>query len=153
VNSKLLITSLAIGAIAAGGATAKVRHHNRMAHDSAGFTYAAPAQPIPYAEMDHYLHASRAERKSMEMAAANGGASTGSTANTSATTSDSSAPASDSSQMSAPASPSAPAAAPPETAAPSTSAPGPVNPPTTAPDNSSATPPATTPPPSSPQPN
>jgi len=142
VNSKLLISSLAIGAIAAGGATAHVRHASR---DSAGSTYAAPAQPIPYAELDHYLHASRGERKSMEMATANGGASTGSTTNTSAVTTDSS-------QMNAPATPSAPAAAPADNNMPSAATP---SAPTTTPDTNSATPqatlPATTPPPSSPQ--
>jgi len=134
VNSKLLISSLAIGAIAAGGATAHVRHASR---DSAGSTYAAPAQPIPYAELDHYLHASRGERKSMEMA--------GSTTNTSAVTTDSS-------QMNAPATPSAPAAAPADNNMPSAATP---SAPTTTPDTNSATPqatlPATTPPPSSPQ--
>ena len=77
--ARLLIAGAAIGALAfAGGATAKVSHHGHhaTAHGMTGTanTYAAPAQPIPYSDMDHYLHASRAERKSMEMAAASSSA-------------------------------------------------------------------------------
>jgi len=137
VNSRLLVMGVALGALVAGGASANTRHH--AARDSGG-TYAAPAQPIPYAQLDHYLHASRSERKSIEMAAANTGASTGSTANTSASTNDSS-------QMNAPAGPSAPAASPPENNSQSSSMPGgPVNPPATTPDNSAMTPPAANPP-------
>ena len=77
--TRLLIAGVAIGALAAGGASAHVRHHHRRAHSS-GYSYAEPAQPIPYAEVDHYLRSSPRERRAIEMAAAN----TGGMANTSA---------------------------------------------------------------------
>jgi hypothetical protein len=75
--ARLLIAGVATGALAfAGGATAKARHHHATAHGMTGvaYTYAAPAQPIPYSDVDHYLHASHAERQSMQMAAANSSA-------------------------------------------------------------------------------
>lgn len=130
--ARLLIAGVAISALAfAGGATAKVRHHHgrhAMAHGMSGvaYTYAAPAQPIPYSDMDHYLHASRAERRSMEMAAAN---------------------ASTSAQPAAAETPAPAATEPPAAPAPTDSTPPATSPPT------SAAPPATepsaaTPPPS-----
>lgn len=77
VNTRLLIAGIAIGALAAGGASAhKTRHHHGRT-----MAYAAPAQPIPYAQLDHYLRASPKERRSIEMAAA---ANTGATANAAA---------------------------------------------------------------------
>jgi hypothetical protein len=139
--ARLLIAGAAIGALAlAGGATAKTRHHSHqaMAHGASGtaYTYAAPAQPIPYSDMDRYLHASRAERQSMVMAAAN----------SSATSSAQPAAA----ETSAPASTEPPAApAPTDTTPPATSPPTSAMAPATEP--SAATPPpsespSTTPP-------
>jgi hypothetical protein len=67
------------------GAKTHVRHHahhNRMARNErrgAG-TYAAPDQPIPYAQLDAYLKASPRERMAMAQQA-----NTGTTADTSAT--------------------------------------------------------------------
>jgi len=150
VNTKLLIAGVAIAAIAAGGASAHTARNFHRAMREAKITYSAPAQPIPYAELDHYLHASRAERRSMAMASAN----TGGAANTSASTSDSS-------QGAAPMTEPAPAAAPPENAVTPPASSGAVNPPTGATPGEPApppaatpptdmTPPATTPPPSSP---
>ncbi|MGH7022715.1 MAG: hypothetical protein ACREEB_03890 [Caulobacteraceae bacterium] len=87
--TRLLIAGAAIGALAAGGASAHVRHHHRRAH-SAGYSYAEPAQPIPYAEVGHYLRSSPRERRAIEMAAVN----TGGMANTSAYVAPPAAPAS-----------------------------------------------------------
>jgi hypothetical protein len=102
-----LVAGVAIAALAAGAASAhKTRHHVR--HSGGGSAaFAEPAQPIPYAELDHYLHASPRERASIAMASAN----TGGSANTSATTTTDT---------------TAPAAAPPPSATPDTGA---VNPP------------------------
>ena len=133
--ARLLIAGVAIGALAAGGATAKVHHHARhaMAHGTRGaaYTYAAPAQPIPYADLDHYLKASPAERRSIEMAAANSSATS----------------------AAQPAAAETPAPAPTESAAPSptespTSATPPASPPSTA--SQPATPPASESPPMTP---
>ena len=78
--TRILVTGVAIAALTAGAASAhKARHHARHG----GLTFAAPEQPIPYAELDHYLRASPAERRSIAAAASTGGA-----ANASATTSD-----------------------------------------------------------------
>jgi hypothetical protein len=86
VITRILIAGVAIAALSGGAASAhKSRHHARH---GAGLTYAAPEQPIPYAELDHYLRASPAERRSIAAAANTGGA-----ANASATTSDTTAPA------------------------------------------------------------
>jgi hypothetical protein len=115
VITRILIAGVAIAALCASGASAKARHHHAK---SSGSTYAAPAQPIPYAELDHYLRASRSERRSIEMAAA---ANTGNTANTAATTPETAAPASGET-----------------TGAPAT------NPPTATPDTGAANPPSTT---------
>jgi len=79
VITRILIAGVAIAALSVGAASAKTHHHARS---SRSMTYAAPAQPVPYAELDHYLHASRSERQSIETAAA---ANTGNTANTAAT--------------------------------------------------------------------
>jgi hypothetical protein len=102
-----LVAGVAIAALVAGAASAhKTRHHVR--HSGGGSAaFAEPAQPIPYAELDHYLHASPRERASIAMASAN----TGGSANTSATTTTDT---------------TAPAAAPPPSATPDTGA---VNPP------------------------
>ncbi|HEY2480697.1 MAG TPA: hypothetical protein VGI30_00695 [Caulobacteraceae bacterium] len=115
--TRILIAGVAIAALSTGASAHKTRHH----HASRVSTYAAPAQPIPYAELDHYLKASRAERKSIEMAAA---ANTGTTANTAATTSETSAPATTDTTT-------APPAATPPTATPDTGAVNPPNPSTT----------------------
>jgi hypothetical protein len=150
VNIRLLIAGAAIGALAAGGASAHTARHFHRAMREASITYRAPAQPVPYAQLDHYLHASRAERKSIEMASAN----TGGAADTSASTSDTS-------QGAAPMTEPSPAAAPPENGMTPPASSGAVNPPTSATPSEPAPPagatppmgttPATTPPPSSPQ--
>lgn len=77
--TRLLISSVAVVALTVGAASA----HTHKARHARSMTFAAPAQPIPYAQLDHYLRASPRERRSIEMAAAN----TGATANTAATTS------------------------------------------------------------------
>jgi hypothetical protein len=75
VITKLLIAGAAIAALTSGAATAHVRHHHHMRH--ARMTYAEPAQPIPYAQLDTYLRGSARERMAI-------GASTGVAADTSA---------------------------------------------------------------------
>jgi hypothetical protein len=140
--ARLLIAGVAISALAfAGGATAKVRHHRHhaMAHGTSGvaYTYAAPAQPIPYSDMDHYLHASRAERQSMETAAANNSAT------------NAAQPAA--AETAAPAATQPPAApAPTDSTPPATSPPTSATPPATEP--SAATPPPSESPPMTPPP-
>ena len=62
-----------IGAAALGVAA------TAQAHGSSG-TYAAPSQPIPYSQLDNYLHASPSQRASMDFS----GAATGTATNTSA---------------------------------------------------------------------
>ena len=140
--TRILIAGVAIGALAAGGASAHTARHFHRAMREAKITYAAPAQPIPYAELDHYLRASPSERRSIEMAA---GANTGAAANTSASMPGTSAPAPAAPDTSAPppaaAMPDTSASPAPEAAPPAGTA---VNPP------ADTTPPAT-PPPSAPQ--
>ncbi len=60
MNAKILIAGAAIVALTAGGASAAT-HHKKMhkMHKSddmaASSKYAAPDQPIPYAQMDSYM--------------------------------------------------------------------------------------------------
>ncbi len=52
MNPKLLILGVAAAALAAGGASAATHHSKKhMAREN----YAAPAQPIPYSELDSYV--------------------------------------------------------------------------------------------------
>ncbi|MDQ2861502.1 MAG: hypothetical protein M3T55_12435 [Pseudomonadota bacterium] len=61
MNAKILIAGAAIAALAAGGASAGTRHksmHPHKLHKSVAASeskYAAPDQPIPYAQLDSYL--------------------------------------------------------------------------------------------------
>ena len=123
MNSKILITGAVVAILAAGAASASPRHHG----DASGRgKYAAPAQPIPYAQLDAYLKATPKERMAMSASA---GAATGTETNASAAVPSTAPEATPSAAMPAP-------------AAPATDMPGagqPVNPP--------APPPATTPPP------
>jgi hypothetical protein len=48
--------------------------HARRARDARGGTYAAPAQPIPYAQLDTYMKSTPRERAAMSHGAATGGA-------------------------------------------------------------------------------
>ncbi|HXV01700.1 MAG TPA: hypothetical protein VG166_14500 [Caulobacteraceae bacterium] len=73
--TKLLVAGAAIAALSCGAATAHARHHHHLRHS--GLTYAAPPQPIPYAQLDSYLRGSSRERMAI-------GASTGVAADTSA---------------------------------------------------------------------
>jgi hypothetical protein len=76
VITKLLIAGAAIAALSSSAATAHVRHHHHhMLH--ARMSYAAPAQPIPYAQLNSYVGGSRRERMAI-------GASTGMAADTAA---------------------------------------------------------------------
>ena len=61
MNAKILIAGAAIAALAAGGASAAT-HHKKMHHKmhksddmAASSKYAAPDQPIPYAQLDSYM--------------------------------------------------------------------------------------------------
>ncbi|HWD66405.1 MAG TPA: hypothetical protein VG227_00440 [Caulobacteraceae bacterium] len=142
--ARLLIAGVAIGALAfAGGATAKVRHHAK-AHGTSGaaYTYAAPAQPIPYSDIDHYLHASRAERQSMETAAANSSA-TNAAAETAAPA------ATEPPAAPAPTDATPPATSPPTSAAPPATEPSAATPPPS--ESPPMTPPPATQPPAPPQ--
>ena len=56
MNRNLLIISVAAIAIAGGSASATVRHH------SVADRYAAPAEPIPYTQLDAYLNGSSRQR-------------------------------------------------------------------------------------------
>jgi hypothetical protein len=61
----LLMTGAAVAALVAGAASATIhKPHHRSGSTSAGM-YAAPSQPIPYAELDGYLAAKPSERASM----------------------------------------------------------------------------------------
>ena len=65
----LLVASVAVAALAAGAASAHHhRYHHARSHHVRSLAYAAPAQPVPYAEVDHYLRATPGERRSMEAA-------------------------------------------------------------------------------------
>ena len=61
MNAKILIAGAAIAALAAGGASAGTRHksmHPHKMHKAVAASeskYAAPDQPIPYAQLDSYL--------------------------------------------------------------------------------------------------
>ena len=67
VHIRHLIAGVAIAGLAAGAAQAHKAHHHAYRH-AHGLAYAAPAQPIPYAQLDQYLRASPAERNSIETA-------------------------------------------------------------------------------------
>ncbi len=64
MNYKILIATVAIAALAAGTASAKAHHHMAKGHHHHGHAhmmmakenYAAPGQPIPYGEVDAYVH-------------------------------------------------------------------------------------------------
>jgi len=80
MNAKFLIVGVAAIALAASGAAAKTRHHAmrhaKGAMEASGGSYAAPAQPIPYGQMDAYMKASPSERSSMMSGGASAPAST-----------------------------------------------------------------------------
>lgn len=78
MNAKFLVAGIATIALAATGAQAATHHkHHMMSHRhmhrhmhgmkrmSEGGAYAAPAQPIPYAQLDAYTDGARHERGSM----------------------------------------------------------------------------------------
>jgi hypothetical protein len=62
MNAKLLIAGVAIVALAVGGASANTHKKHSAATSGA---YAAPAQPIPYAQLDAYMSASPQERRAI----------------------------------------------------------------------------------------
>jgi hypothetical protein len=58
MNVKILIAGVAIAALAAGGASAaahKKMHKGHKMESASSSKYAAPDQPIPYAQLDSYL--------------------------------------------------------------------------------------------------
>ena len=67
MNTGILITGVAIAALVAGGASATVHKKLHASHATSGSMYAPPAQPIPYAQLDTYLHSTPSQRASMEM--------------------------------------------------------------------------------------
>jgi hypothetical protein len=83
MNRNLLIIGAAAAALVATGASAAThKHHGHAKRDN----YAAPAQPIPYAELDSYVggsHSSSRMAQPMASGAAAGGMN-GSAADTSA---------------------------------------------------------------------
>ena len=60
MKTRILIASVAIAALGCGAASATTTHHAR-----AKSSYAAPDQPVPYAQLDGYLKASPAQRSAM----------------------------------------------------------------------------------------
>ena len=84
MNIRLFVVSLTALGLAAGAASATARHDMRSPHHRFNSysqfqrkeaqwakTYAMPARPIPYAELDAYLRGDRAQKAEM-MASANG---------------------------------------------------------------------------------
>jgi hypothetical protein len=65
MKTGLLITGAAIAALAAGGASATVHKSRQKSHAMSANMYAAPSQPIPYAQLDSYLAAKPSQRASM----------------------------------------------------------------------------------------
>jgi hypothetical protein len=80
MNAKFLIVGVAAIALAASGAQAKSRHHAtrhaKGAAEESGGAYAAPAQPIPYGQLDAYMKATPKERADMMSGGASAPAST-----------------------------------------------------------------------------
>jgi hypothetical protein len=64
MNRNLLVISVT-AAVVAAGATSATTMHNKHKLGEAG-RYAAPAQPIPYAQLDSYLKGSRSDREKIE---------------------------------------------------------------------------------------
>ncbi len=64
MNRNLLVISVT-AAVVAAGATSATTMKNKHSMSVAG-RYAAPAQPIPYAQLDSYLKGSRSERQRIE---------------------------------------------------------------------------------------
>jgi len=65
MNTRYLIAGVAVAALMAGGVSAtthRLSHKSRMIASS---EYAAPSQPIPYAQLDSYLHASSSGKASI----------------------------------------------------------------------------------------
>jgi hypothetical protein len=59
MNAKVLVAGVAIVVMAAGASSAKTHrhsmHHSMHGHSMSEDAYAAPAEPIPYAQMDTYM--------------------------------------------------------------------------------------------------
>ncbi len=64
MNRKLLVMSVTAAVLAAGATSATTMHKKHSM--SEGGHYAAPSQPIPYAQLDAYLTGSRSERQQIE---------------------------------------------------------------------------------------
>jgi hypothetical protein len=64
MNRNLLVISVT-AAVVAAGATSATTMHNKHKLGEAG-RYAAPSQPIPFAQLDSYLKGSRTEREKIE---------------------------------------------------------------------------------------
>ena len=76
MRTGLLFTGVAVAALVAGGASATLHKSHHKHHSmGAGDMYAAPAQPIPYAQLDSYLAAKPSQRASMGDSNASMGAS------------------------------------------------------------------------------
>jgi hypothetical protein len=60
-----LITGVAVAALVAGGASATIHKSHHKSHMRGTDMYAAPSQPIPYAQLDSYLAAKPSQRASM----------------------------------------------------------------------------------------
>jgi hypothetical protein len=66
MKTALLIAGAAVAGMVAGGAAATThKSHRSHTMSSDGGAYAAPAQPIPYVQLDSYIHASPSQRASM----------------------------------------------------------------------------------------
>ncbi len=65
MNAKVLIAGVAIAAMASGAVSAKTMKHHKTSSGMSGGSYAAPSQPIPYAQMDSYMKASPRQRTAM----------------------------------------------------------------------------------------
>jgi len=107
MNWKLFAICVAAVVLAASGAQAKVRHHDR--HHAAetariaGIDYSQPSQPIAYALLDAYLHASPRERAARDWSLGSSMSATATSSSSAVSTSsnDTTAPPSGANQASA----------------------------------------------------
>lgn len=60
MNAKILIAGVAVAVMVSGVASAKMHRHVMT-----GGAYAAPAQPVPYAQLEAYMKASAKQRMAM----------------------------------------------------------------------------------------
>jgi hypothetical protein len=74
MRNGLFITGAAITALVAGGASATIHKSHHKSHMGSAEAYAAPSQPIPYAQLDSYLAAKPSQRAAMMDSGASMGA-------------------------------------------------------------------------------